>query len=241
MKLKELQILRYAMVSLKSVQPSESLQIDFIFRLFAILIIISYYLVNYFPKFVFLHSYLFLHMCSNLYFRTLWSLSWNLISCWARAVSEYLGLHRRTEKQPMLTALGYARLLPILQSFSRHLLVVSWMFFSCAHCKGSVWLVVWYGFAWVHNFWRSFRPRRTGCQWCYWLYFLSAFSMSNFYIQYVWKYAAMLPHQQVECLSKSVCERDLFLGTAGQGITLWHQFLGNKGTILARDILEVRL
>lgn len=115
------------------------------------------------------------------------------------------------------------------------------MFFSCAHCKGSVWLVVWYGFAWVHNFWRSFRPRRTGCQWCYWLYFLSAFSMSNFYIQYVWKYAAMFPHQQVECLSKSVCERDLFLGTAGQGITLWHQFLGNKATILARDILEVRL
>lgn len=96
MKLKELQIFRYAMVSLKSVQPSESLQIDFIFRLFAILIIISYYLVNYFPKFVVLHSYLFLHMCSNLYFRTLWSLSWNLISCWARAVSEYLGLHRST-------------------------------------------------------------------------------------------------------------------------------------------------
>lgn len=75
MKLKELQILRYAMVSLKSVQPSESLQTDFIFRLFGILIIISYYLVNYFPKFVVLHSYLFLHMCSNLYFRTLWSLS----------------------------------------------------------------------------------------------------------------------------------------------------------------------
>lgn len=72
----------------KSVQSSESLQIDFIFSLFHIWIIIDYSCANYFPKFmVFFPSYTCLFIHKRLIFQDILEsevpCSWNLIYCWA--------------------------------------------------------------------------------------------------------------------------------------------------------------